>query len=300
MRWLEMSALRLKLADGTEVEGTIEGAISGQLRDLLATGYAGNKMRISADDSADVEGHGLSTTVNLRLFDEDDVEGHALSLRLPNAEAARDLQRKLLATGVAGLIVVGAVTTAVVGPELLKSVDTSGAPAVGAPAVTRTITGDEAAGAGRYQVSTGYGQSAVPAAAQGVFPGTTTPGYGQSQVPPAAQGVYPEASTSESTGISPALAAEIAGGEAEGTGYGQSQVPPAAQGVYPEASTSESTGISPALAAEIAGGEAEGTGYGQSQVPPAAQGIYPEASGADATDDPADDMVGRPGEPRAQ
>ena len=56
-----MSAnLRLKLADGGEVEATIEGALSGQLRDLLAVGYVGNQMHVTADASADVEGHALS------------------------------------------------------------------------------------------------------------------------------------------------------------------------------------------------------------------------------------------------
>jgi hypothetical protein len=114
-----MSAnLRLRLADGDEIAASIEGALGGQLRDLLAVGYAGNKMRIAADESDDVVGHALATTVQIRLYDEDDTEGHALTLHLPNAQAARDLQKKLLAAGVAGVIVVGAATTAMVAPNI--------------------------------------------------------------------------------------------------------------------------------------------------------------------------------------
>jgi hypothetical protein len=55
--------------------------------------------------------------VQVRLFDEDDVEGHALTLHLPTAQAARDLQKKLLAAGIAGIVVVGAATTAMLVPQ---------------------------------------------------------------------------------------------------------------------------------------------------------------------------------------
>ena len=131
-----MSALRLKLADGTEIQGTVEGAISDQLRDLLATGYAGNQMRVAAEETDDVEGHALATTIRIRLYDEDDVEGHALALRLPSAGAARDLQRKLLAAGVVGVIVVGAATATMVAPDQGA---TGGSAAANPAAATRDV-----------------------------------------------------------------------------------------------------------------------------------------------------------------
>jgi hypothetical protein len=126
-----MTNLKLRLADGSEIEATIESSIDGGLRDLLAAGYAGNKMRVAADTADDVEGHGFSDTVSVTLYDEDDTEGQAMTLRLPSADAARELQRKLLAAGVVGVIVVGAATTSV----LMSQDKTDTATGAGAQAV---------------------------------------------------------------------------------------------------------------------------------------------------------------------
>jgi len=95
--------IRLRLTDGTEIDGTIDGPVSGPLRDLLASGH---QLRLTED--GDVSGHAIDAVVGLRASG-DDTEGQAFTLRLPNAEAARDLQKRLLATGaLVGVIVVGA------------------------------------------------------------------------------------------------------------------------------------------------------------------------------------------------
>ncbi len=237
-----MSALRLKLADGTEVEGAIEGAISGQLRDLLATGYAGNKMRIAADESADVEGHGLSTTVTLRLFDEDDVEGHALSLRLPNAEAARDLQRKLLAAGIAGVIVVGAATTSMLVSDLT-------APTAGSQTQAASIPVPDMAPGLAAEIAGGdlAGSRAIPAPA-----------------------------------VAPGLAAEIRAGDLAKTPPAPAWVDPMVRDATPDEAVSRTAVQAP------------------DSANPAVRDRDGGPAGPLAPKDAADDMVGRPGEPRAQ
>ncbi len=96
--------LTLQLEDGTELEAVLEGDESDA--DLLRSG----RLRIAAGDS-DVEGHGAGGMLGVIVYGPDDVEGHAMTLRLPHVDAARDLQRKLLAAGVAGDIVVGAPAT---------------------------------------------------------------------------------------------------------------------------------------------------------------------------------------------
>jgi hypothetical protein len=235
-----MSGLRLKLADGTEVQGTVEGAISGQLRDLLATGYAGNKMRIAADETDDVEGHALATTIRIRLYDEDDVEGHALSLRLASADAARDLQRKLLAAGVVGVIVVGAATATMVVPDLGTSAPAASSVTVPAPDVAPGLAAEIAAG-----------------------------DLTQARVIPAPD-------------RAPGLAAEIAAGDL-------AKAPPAPAWVDPKVrdATPDETIQRAAVPA-----------------PPSADPAVRDRDGgperAVTPDDPADDLVGRSGEPRAQ
>ncbi len=109
-----MSTVRIELEDGTTVEGTVEGPIGPDLGEVIAAG----PLRIALE-KAEVEGHQLSSFVQLIITGPDDTEGHALSLRLPNARAARDLERRLLATGaLVGIVVVGAVTATAVVPSL--------------------------------------------------------------------------------------------------------------------------------------------------------------------------------------
>ena len=101
-----MSVLRIKLDDGSTVEGSLEGPISPDVDEIIAAG----PVHIALE-SDEVEGHELSSLVRLTIAGPDDTEGHALSLRLPDARTARDLERRLLATGVlVGVVVVGAVS----------------------------------------------------------------------------------------------------------------------------------------------------------------------------------------------
>jgi hypothetical protein len=136
------STLRLQLADGTEVEGLVEGPIAPRAYDLLASAGS-THLRLTAEkderkaDDDDVEGHGMRTSVQIRIAD--DVEGHAFTLRLPNAEAARDLQKKLVATGaLAGVIVVGATVASVGVPDLGVGAAPGAAPAP----ITRSVQSD--------------------------------------------------------------------------------------------------------------------------------------------------------------
>ena len=100
-----VEALEIQLEDGTTFEAILEGDLTDDdvLRSL-------GKLRIVAEDQ-DVEGHGAAAALDVIVYGPDDVEGHAMTLRLPHVDAARDLQRKLLAAGVVGVIVVGAATT---------------------------------------------------------------------------------------------------------------------------------------------------------------------------------------------
>ncbi len=129
-----MSEYTLLLSDGSTISADIEGEISKWVRELLDSG---RKVRVRTDDK-DVAGHATSDLLELQLWDDGDTEGHALTLRLPNAEAARDLQKKLLATGaLVGVIAVGA-GVAQVAPTLNIS-----SPDAGAATVQRSVTWDE-------------------------------------------------------------------------------------------------------------------------------------------------------------
>ena len=102
-------------------------AVAERVARLLA---AGDNPRIQMDLPADVDtgGHAISDvlTADLRLLDDDDVIGHAISVRLPNAQAARDFQMRMLATGA----LVGTLAVAAVGAQALPSIQI-GAPATG-------------------------------------------------------------------------------------------------------------------------------------------------------------------------
>ncbi len=100
-----VEALQLQLEDGTTFEAIVEGEPTDE--DVRRSR---GRLRIAAQDD-DVEGHAATSTLGVIVYGPDDVEGHALTLRLPHPEAARDLQRKLLAAGIAGVVIVGAATT---------------------------------------------------------------------------------------------------------------------------------------------------------------------------------------------
>jgi hypothetical protein len=125
--------IKLQLDDGSEILAIVEGDAADEelLRSL-------GRVRLAAGDQ-DVEGHALGSALDVIVYGPDDVEGHAMTLRLPHPEAARDLQRKLLAAGVVGVIIVGAATTSMWVPDLGVGV-ASQATAAAAPAAARALT----------------------------------------------------------------------------------------------------------------------------------------------------------------
>jgi hypothetical protein len=100
--------ITLRLDDGTDILVLVDGEIDDQIAALLSSG---DQLRLRADD-LDVTGHGPSNVVSVWIAGPDDVSGHALALRLPNAEAAREFQRKLIAGGAIALVVAGGAVTA--------------------------------------------------------------------------------------------------------------------------------------------------------------------------------------------
>jgi hypothetical protein len=112
--------ITLRLDDGTDVVVLVDGEMNDSLAELLSSG---DQLRLRADD-LDVTGHGPANVVTVWVAGPDDVEGHALALRLPNAEAARDFQRKLIAGGAIALVVAGgAVATQAVTGDLVGGQD---------------------------------------------------------------------------------------------------------------------------------------------------------------------------------
>src|SRR5439155_23621389 len=70
------------------------------------------RTRVSLRDSGDTEGHSQAgNVVAITLEIEGDVEGHAFSLRFPTADAARDFEKRMLATG----LLVGTIAATAVG-----------------------------------------------------------------------------------------------------------------------------------------------------------------------------------------
>lgn len=133
--------LRLSTADGGEVD--VQAIVDGPAETWLRSAMAGKQaieveLRPSEDD--DVRAHlgsdqSVIVTVTYRGGEDDDVEGHAMSLRFPSMEAARDFERKLLATG----LIAGTVAVSIVGVnaanQQLGSTGGAGAIAGTAPVV---------------------------------------------------------------------------------------------------------------------------------------------------------------------
>jgi hypothetical protein len=220
--------LKLRLADGGEIEATFDDELPGSLRDVLATGYVGNQMKIAMEDTSevedsDVEGHSLPATIKVRLFDEDDVEGHAMTLHLPNAQSARDLQKRLLAAGVVGVIVVGAAATAVWAPGDSTGAATGQSTSIAAPAPPPISPA--------LKAEIANGEAATIGA-------PTAPAISPAMRAELATGESVVVSVPNAPAISPALKAELAAGESATIG---APTAPA---------------ISPAMRAELAGGDA--------------------------------------------
>ncbi len=111
-------SIRLRLEDGQELEAILDDPDDG-LRARLATASAPLAL-LAADD--DVEGHGMSPIVRARVEDAGDTAGHALTLRLPDAEAAREVQRRRLGAGLVGVVVVGGGSTSMWVPDAGASI----------------------------------------------------------------------------------------------------------------------------------------------------------------------------------
>ncbi len=158
-----MSDYTLVLADGSTIQADVDGEISKWVRDLLESG---RKVRVRSDGK-DVSGHAMSDTVGVIIYGDDDTEGHALTLRLPNTEAARDLQKKLLATGALVGVIVAGVGVAQVAPNLSIGQSSD----AGASAVSRSIGWDEAHGQGRAAPSVAGTQAGDFDAAHHTAPG---------------------------------------------------------------------------------------------------------------------------------
>lgn len=133
--------LRLSTAESGDVD--VSAIVDGRAETWLKSAMAGKQaiqveLRPSEDD--DVRAHlgsdqSVVVTVVYKGGEDDDVEGHAMSLHFPSVEAARDFERKLLATG----LIAGTVAISIVGVntanQQLGSAAGAGAVAGSAPVV---------------------------------------------------------------------------------------------------------------------------------------------------------------------
>ena len=94
--------------------------------------------RVSLRDTGDTEGHQLASFVAVDLRIDGDVEGHAFTLRFPSTEAARDFQKRLLATGA----VLGVLAAGAVGLGVGQGLGQATAQSQAAPIVTTPATRD--------------------------------------------------------------------------------------------------------------------------------------------------------------
>jgi hypothetical protein len=126
-------SLRLSTAEGSDIDVTAVMDEAGQA--WLKSAMAGKQaievqLRPSEDD--DVRAHavdgGVVVVVTIGGGEDDDVEGHAMSLHFPSMEAARDFERRLLATG----LIAGTVAVSIVGVGV-TSQSHSGAGSIAAP-----------------------------------------------------------------------------------------------------------------------------------------------------------------------
>jgi hypothetical protein len=108
------------------------------LRDRLASGGP-IRVRVALRDADDTEAHALTAeTVPITILLEDDVEGHALSVRFPSAGAARDFEKRLVATG----LLVGVVAASAVGIGVTQGLDRTTPAGAVAPIVQTAPTRD--------------------------------------------------------------------------------------------------------------------------------------------------------------
>src|SRR5437763_10005033 len=117
----------VELEDGQAA--VIQDTEEAQRLHALVTSWEKVPARITLRDSDDVEGHSSSNTVAITLEIEGDTEGHALSLRFPTADAARDFEKRMLATG----LLVGTVAATAIGIGVGQGIQSTVSP-IAAPA----------------------------------------------------------------------------------------------------------------------------------------------------------------------
>jgi len=125
--------LRLSTAEGSDIDVTAVLDEAGQawLKSAMA-GKAAIEVQLRPSEEDDVRAHAVDGGVLVRVTigggEDDDVEGHAMSLHFPSMEAARDFERRLLATG----LIAGTVAVSIVGVGVSSQTHT-GAGSISAP-----------------------------------------------------------------------------------------------------------------------------------------------------------------------
>jgi len=181
--------LRLSTAEGSDFDVTAVMDEAGQawLKSAIAGKAAVEVQLRPAED--DVRAHGADdggvyVVVTIGGGDDDDVEGHAMSLHFPSMEAARDFERRLLATG----LIAGTVAVSIVGVGLSSQTHTgigsAIAPLAGdaptaqyAPTARDTDRGDLSAPVFTIQTGSGEHIGLTEAAAGAGAAATTAPQY---------------------------------------------------------------------------------------------------------------------------
>lgn len=120
----------IQLDDGSLAEARVTDAKSAEA--MRKAVESPKPLRVKAAAPADTAGHVLANdTLAVNITLEGDVEGHTMILRLPSAQEARELQKRLLITGfLAASIVAGAA-----GANLVMQQQAQAVPQAG-PAIT--------------------------------------------------------------------------------------------------------------------------------------------------------------------
>jgi hypothetical protein len=127
----------IQLDDGSLAEARVWDAKSAEA--MRKAVESPKPLRVKAAAPADTAGHALANdTLAVTITLEGDVEGHTMTLRLPSAQEARELQKRLLITGIlAASIVAGAAGANLVMQQQAQAVPQAG-PAITVPTQVRT------------------------------------------------------------------------------------------------------------------------------------------------------------------
>lgn len=129
----------IQLDDGSLAEARVWDAKSAEA--MRKAVEAPKPLRVKAAAPADTAGHALANdTLAVNITLEGDVEGHTMILRLPSAQEARELQKRLLIAGfLAASIVAGAAGANLAMQQQAQAVPQAGpAISVSAPQVRTT------------------------------------------------------------------------------------------------------------------------------------------------------------------